>query len=687
MTQRAPTSIRNVALIGHGSTGKTTLSEALLFRAGAIPRMGRVEDGTTTSDWDPDEHRRGFSINLSLLPLEWNGHKVNIIDTPGYPDFLGEVKCGLRAADMALILVDATSGIQVGTEFAWQYADERKLPRAIFINRLDRENAHFQAVLSQVRQRWGHGCLPLHLPIGQEQSFRGVVDLLSLRAYLGEGEEEADPPSELAEEARRWREKLVEMAAETDDALLARYLEGEELTLEELVTALRRAIVARTWVPVLAGAAARALGIRPLLEAICRLFPSPADLRVTTEDGQELQPDPQGPLAALVFKTTADPYVGRLSYFRVYSGTLMADSQVWNSRKNVQERIGPVYLVRGKGQTQVSEVVAGDIGAVAKLTQTATGDTLCQRDHPLVLPGVVFPEPAFSAAISPKSKADLDKMSTALQRIVDEDPSLRIERNQDTGETLLQGLGDSHVEVALEKIRRKFGVDLEMSIPKVPYKETITAQAVAEYTHKKQTGGRGQYARVAIRLEPLSRGEGFQFVDQIVGGVIPKQFIPAVEKGILEAMQEGVLAHYPVIDVKVTLFDGKDHPVDSSDIAFKIAAAHAFRKGAQEARPVLLEPIMRMKITVPDAHTGDIISDLNGKRARVLGTSPAGPGLTTIEALAPLAEVQRYAADLRSLTQGRGHYTMTFDHYEEVPPHIAQRIIEQAQREREAQRA
>ena len=680
MAHYAPNAIRNVALIGHGSTGKTTLSEALLFRTGVISRMGRVEDGSTVSDWDPDEHRRGFSINLSLLPLEWNGCKVNIIDTPGYPDFLGEVKCALRAADAALIVVDAASGIQVGTEFAWQYADERAMPRAIFVNRLDRENADFQAVLSQVQERWGPRCLPLHLPLGQEHSFRGVVDLLSMRAYLGEGEAEAPMPSEVAEEAQRWRERLAEAAAESDDELLTKYLEGEGLAEEEMVRGLRRALLSRSLVPVLVGAAAKAIGIRPLLEAIGQIFPSPADLPVLTEDGQELKAEPHGPLAALVFKTSADPYVGRLSYFRVYSGTLKADSQVWNPRKDVLERIGPLYMVRGKTQTQVAEVAAGDIGAVAKLAHTTTGDTLCQRDRPLVLPGIVFPEPAFSAAITPKGKADLDKMSTALQRIVDEDPSLRIERNSDTGETLLQGLGDSHVEVALEKIRRKFGVELEMSIPKVPYKETITATAVAEYTHKKQTGGRGQYARVAIRLEPLPRGEGFQFVDQIVGGVIPKQFIPSVEKGVLEAMQEGVLAHYPVIDVKVTLFDGKDHPVDSSDIAFKIAAAHAFRKGVQEAKPVLLEPIMRMKITVPDANTGDVISDLNGKRARVLGTSPAGPGLTTIEALAPLAEVQRYAADLRSLTQGRGHYTMTFDHYEEVPPHIAQRIIEQAQR-------
>ncbi|GBD14774.1 Elongation factor G [bacterium HR25] len=687
MTSRPSSSIRNVALIGHGGTGKTSLAEALLFRAGAISRLGRVEDGTTTSDWDPEEQRRQFSINLSILPLEWEGHKVNLIDTPGYPDFLGEVICGLRAADAALVVIDVTSGVQVGTELTWRLADERRLPRAVFLSRMDRENADFASALAQVQQVWGQRCLPLQLPIGSQQDFQGVVDLLSMRAYLGDKDQEDDIPAALQEEAQSYREKLVEAAAESDDELLARYLEGEELTAEEIVAGLRRAILAGSLVPVLVGSCTRLLGMGPLLSAICRLFPSPAELPCSTEEGEELVADPDGPLAALVFKTTADPYVGRLSYFRVFSGTLRADSQVWNPRKQALERIGPVYQVRGKGQAQVPQVTAGDLGAVAKLTETVTGDTLSSRERPLVLPGIVFPEPAFSAAIHPKGKADLDKMSSALQRIVDEDPSLRLERNPDTGETLLSGLGDAHVEVALEKIKRKFGVELEMAVPRVPYRETIMAQSTAEYTHKKQTGGHGQYARVAIRLEPLPRGAGFEFVDQIVGGAIPKQFIPSVEKGVQEAMQEGVLAHYPLTDLRVVLFDGKDHPVDSSDIAFKIAAAHALRKGALDARPVLLEPIMRMRITVPDANTGDIISDLNSKRARVLGMSPAGPGLTTVEALAPLAEVQRYAADLRSLTQGRGYYTMSFDHYEEVPAHIAQRIIEQAQREREAQRA
>lgn len=686
MKEYPPANIRNVALIGHGSTGKTSLSEAILYVAGAISRLGRVDDGTTTSDWDPDETKRRISVNLSLLPCEWNGHKLNVIDTPGYADFVGEVKCGLRAADAALLVVCAASGVQVGTEYAWRYAQELGLPRAFFINRMDRENADFYTTLDQIQGTWGQRCLPLQLPIGSQADFRGVVDLLEMKAYLRDKDEPGELPEELVEPAAALREKLVEAAAETDDALITKYLEGEELSHDELLAGLRKGISSGSLVPVLVGSAARVIGLRPLMEAMVRLLPSPGDVSIKAEDGTELSPDPASSLAALVFKTSADPYVGRLTYFRVFSGTLRSDSQVWNANKQTAERIGPLYHLRGKSQEQVPQVVAGDIGAVAKLTATVTGDTLCQKEKPIILPPISFPEPAFSAAVHPKTKADLDKMGSALQRIVEEDPSLRLERNQDTGETILSGLGDSHVEVALEKIRRKFGVDLEMTLPKVPYKETVTTNAQAEYIHKKQTGGHGQYARVAITVEPLGRGEGFEFVNKIVGGAVPKNYIPAVEKGVVEAMQEGVLAHYPLIDLRVTLFDGKDHPVDSSDIAFKIAGAMALKKGAQEAQPVLLEPIVNMQITVPEANTGDVISDLNGKRARVLGMTPQG-GLTTIEAQAPLAEVQRYAADLRSITQGRGRFTMQFSHYEEAPQQVAQRVIEQAQKEREAAKA
>jgi len=677
--------IRNIALVGHSGSGKTSLAEALLFAAGATTRLGKIEDGTTVSDWDPDEQKRGFSLNLSILPLEWAGCKFNVLDTPGYMDFMGEVKCGLRAVELALITMDAASGVQVGTEFAWRFADEISLPRAIFVNRMDRENADFDASLSQAQSLWGAKCLPLQLPIGSQQNFQGVVDLLTMKAYLGEKGEEKEIPAEMGQAVEAAREKLIEAAAETDDALITKYLEGEELTAEELARGLRAGIAAGSIVPVLAGSATKLTGIRRLMDVIAAAFPSPQD-RPVSLDGQQLLADPSKPLAALVFKTAADPYVGRLTYFRVFSGTLKGDSQAWNANKQVLERIGTVYRISGKNQEQVPEVPAGDIGAVAKLAETQTGDTLCARESPVTLPPISFPEPSFSAAVTPKTKADLDKMGTALARIVEEDPSLRLERSPDTGEMILSGLGDSHVEVALEKIRRKFGVDLELSMPRVPYRETIRAKAQAEYTHKKQTGGHGQYARVALEVEPLPRGAGFEFVDRIVGGVVPKQYIGSVEKGVVESLPDGVLAHYPMVDLRVTLFDGKDHPVDSSDIAFKLAASMALKKACQDAQPVLLEPIMNMRITVPEANTGDVISDLNGKRARVLGMTPSGT-MTTIEAQAPLAEVQRYAADMRSLTQGRGFYTMSFSHYEEVPQHLAQKIIEAAQKEREAARA
>jgi elongation factor G len=680
MKEYATENIRNMALIGHGSTGKTSLSEAMLFSAKTINRLGRVDDGTTTSDFDPDEIRRSFSVNLSVLPFEWQGTKLNILDTPGYADFVGEVKCGVRAADAAVIMVCAASGVQVGTEYAWAYADEQNLPRLVFINRMDRENADFHQTLSQLQEMFGQKCVAFQLPLGAQANFRGVVDLLTMKAYVGEKGEAQDVPKELLEQATSLREKLVEAAAETDDTLITKYLEGEDLSEEELRRGLRMGVIRGSLIPVLTGSATKNIAVTLLMDALCRCLPSPADMAVAVQDGEPIQADAKGPLVALVFKTTADPYVGRLTYFRVYCGTLKADSQAWNANKGSAERIGPLYLIRGKSQEQVSQVLAGDIGAVAKLAETSTGDTLASHEKSIILPGISFPEPAFSGAVHPKSKADLDKMGSALTRIAEDDPTLRVSRNQDTNETILSGLGDSHVEVAVEKIRRKFGVDLEMTTPKVPYKETITASSSAEYTHKKQTGGHGQYARVAIELTPLPRGSGFEFAQRIVGGVVPRQYISSVEKGVMEALQEGVLARYPMIDMKVTLFDGKEHPVDSSDIAFKIAAAAALKKGAQEAHPVLIEPIMNLQVAVPEANTGDVISDLNGKRAKVLGMTPEGTR-TVIEAQAPLAEVQHYAADLRSMTQGRGSYSMQFSHYEEVPAHVVQRIIEQAQKE------
>ena len=677
--------IRNVALAGHGGSGKTSLGEALLFAAGAASRLGKVEDGTTVSDWDPDEHKRQFSLNLSLLPLEWSGHKVNLVDTPGYMDFMGEVKCALRAVESALITLDAASGVQVGTEFAWRFADELSLPRAILVNRMDRENADFMSCLTQAQNLWGGKCVAVQLPIGSQQSFQGVVDLLTMKAYVGAKGEEADIPGDLAAQAESLREKLVEIAAETDDALITKYLEGEELNADELAAGVRAGIRTGVLVPVLAASATKAIGVRRLLDSICALLPSPVDVPLKL-DGEELAADSSKPLAALVFKTSADPYVGRLTYFKVFAGALRGDSHAWNANQQADERIGQVYRISGKAQEPVSQVVAGDIGAVAKLAETHTGDTLCTKEAAMTLPAISFPSPSSSAAVSPKTKADLDKMGTALQRIVEEDPSLRLERNPGTGEMIISGLGDSHVDVAIEKIKRKFGVELETHTPKVPYRESVKAKSQAEYTHKKQTGGHGQFARVALEVEPLPRGTGVEFVDKIVGGVVPKQYIGSVEKGVMEGSHEGILAHFPMMDVRVTLFDGKEHPVDSSDIAFKIAASMALKQSCEKAQPILLEPIMNLQITVPEANTGDVISDLNGKRARVLGMTPEG-AMTTIDTQAPLAEVQHYAADMRSLTQGRGFFAMTFAHYEEVPAHMAQKIIDTAIKEREAARA
>ena len=671
--------IRNLALIGHGGTGKTSLAEAMLFTTDTVTHLGRVEDGTTTSDWDAEEIKRKGSVNLSLLPFERAGHKLNIVDTPGYADFVGEVKCGLRAADAALIVVCAAAGVQVGTEYAWLYAEEINLPRAFFINRIDRENADFFSVVDQIQVFWGQKCVPLEIPIGTQSEFQGVVDLVEMKAYGDEKDEPMEVPEELTEEAASWRQKLVEAAAETNDALITKYLGGEELSPEEVADGLRRGIAGGTLVPVLVGSATRVTGVRRLLDSLVNLFPSPADTAMETEEETTLMAEPSGPLAALVFKTTADPYVGRLTYFRVLSGTLESDSHVWNANKRAQERIGPLYQVLGKGQEQAAQVTAGDIGAVAKLATTTTGDTLGEKEQTLTLAPISFPQPALSSAVHPKTKADLDKMGSALPRIVEEDPSLQLGRSPDTSETILSGLGDSHLEVALEKIRRKFGVDLELTLPKVPYKETVTASSQSEYTHKKQSGGHGQYAKVTIMVEPLPRGSGFEFVNQIKGGAVPRNYIPSVEKGVVEAMQEGVIAHHPLTDVRVTLVDGKEHPVDSSDMAFKIAGSMALKKGAQDAQPALLEPLVTMKITVPEANTGDVISDLNGKRSRVLGMTPEG-SLTTIEAQAPLAEVQRYAADLRSITQGRGRYTLAPGRYEEVPQHVTKRMME-AQKE------
>ncbi len=689
MKQYPSKQIRSVVLVGHGSTGKTSLCEALLFSSGAVTRLGSVDEGNTVSDFEPDEVKRKISVNLSLLPCEWKDCKINVIDTPGYADFVGEVKAGLAAADVAVIVVCAASGVQVGTELARNYVRERARPSLIFVNRMDRDNADFFQTLSQLRAFFGKNCVPLQIPIGAQRSFEGVVDLIEMKAHTGEKGAKGEIPSDLAEAASSHREQLVEAIAETDDELINKYLEGEELSEDELKQGLRQGIASRSLLPVLTGSATKNVGVSLFLDALVDYAPSPLDTgeieakNASSGAEEQLAADASGPLAALVFKTTADPYVGKLTYLRVYSGTLKADSHAWNAARGAAERIGQLFTVRGKAQEQTPELVAGDIGAVAKLGETSTGDTLSSRERPLTLLPIIFPEPAYSAAVHPKTKADVDKMGPSLARIAEEDPTLKVHREPDTSETVLSGLGESHVEVAAEKMKRKFGVDVELACPKVPYKETVTASASAEYTHKKQTGGHGQYARVAIELQPLPRGTGFEFSNRIVGGVVPKTYIPAVEKGVVEAMHEGVMAHYPLIDLKATLFDGKDHPVDSSEIAFKIAGAQALKDAAQRAGPVLLEPIVNLRIVVPEANTGDVMSDLNSKRAKVMGMSPEDSN-SVIEAQAPLAEVQRYATDLRSITQGRGSYTIEFSHYEEVPAHLTQKVVEQTAKEREA---
>ena len=683
--------LRNIGLFSHGGAGKTSLSEAALIDSGAINRLGRVDDGTTTSDYDPDEISRHISVQLSILPVEWRDTKINVLDTPGYADFVGEVKEAIRVVDSAIIVLDAVSGVEIGTESVWKYADEQNIPRFLFVNKMDRENADFYRFLEQAQERFGKGVTAIQIPIGAQDSFDGVVDLVKMRAYRGTSAEEADIPANLVDRASSLREKLIEAVAETDDDLLNKYLEGEELTAEEIESGLRNGVLSGTIVPVLCGSATANKGIQPLLDAVVMYLPSPLDrgsVKATNSvNGQEveLEPSESAPLAALVFKTTADPYVGRLTYFRVYSGVLHSDTQVWNANKGREERIGQAFVIRGKAQEPIVQLVAGDIGGVAKLQETNTGDTLCSRDKPVVLAPITFPNPAFSAAVEPKTKADLDKLGTTLSRLVEEDPTLHVHKDPDTGETLLSGMGESHVDVAAGKAKRKFGVDVLLSTPKVPYKETIVRSTQAEYKHKKQTGGHGQYGHVFLEFEPLPRGAGFEFGERVVGGVVPKNYIPAVEKGVREAIQEGILAGFPVVDVKVTLYDGSYHPVDSSEMAFKIASIQAFKKGMEQGGPVLLEPIMRYTITVPELYMGDVIGDLNSKRARVLGMDPQD-GKSIIHAQAPLAEMLRYATDLRSITQGRGIFTVEFDHYEEVPQHIAQSVIAAAKKEKEAQK-
>ena len=669
--------LRNVVLLSHSGAGKTILSEAALLATKATTRLGRVEDETTTSDYEPEEHKRQNSIQTSVLPVIHKDFKINLLDSPGYADYRGEVVSALRAADAALVLVSAPAGVEVGTIQMWQMAED--LPRLIVVSKLDRENSEFDRVMEALVEAFGRECVPVQIPIGSEADFSGVVNLLDPKA---------DVPADLADEAEEARERIIEAAAESDEELADKYLEGEELTQDEILAGLKVGMSEGTFIPVVATSGLNGVGVVELLDTIVGLLPSPADRPAHTaqkgEEDIELSPDSSGPLAAQVFKTSADPFVGKLSYFKVFSGTLKSDTQVWNASRNESERTGTAYTIRGKDQEAVEELAAGDIGALAKLNSALTGDTLSDRADPITLPALEFPPPVFSMAAFPKSKADVDKLTNAISRMVEEDPSLSVSREPNTAELLLGGLGDVQVDVAVEKMKRKFGVEILLMTPKVPYKETISRQSNAHYRHKKQTGGRGQFAEVYLEVEPLPRGSGFEFDERVVGGAVPREYIPSVQKGCVKALDSGVIGGFPVVDVKATLYDGSFHDTDSSGVSFEIAGNNALSDGIEQASPQLLEPIMYAQILVPDGDTGDVMGDLNSKRARILGMNPEGNGFTTIEVEAPQAEMMRYATDLRSQTQGRGTFTMRFDRYQEVPVHLVERAVEQQKELEEA---
>ncbi|HTK90173.1 MAG TPA: elongation factor G [Verrucomicrobiae bacterium] len=682
--------IRNIGIVGHGGVGKTSLVEGMLFAAGAVNRLGRVDDGTTTTDFDPDEIKRKISLSTSAAYCDYKGHRLNFVDTPGYGDFISDARAGLRAVGGAIVVVDAVAGVQVQTEKVWKMANDYGLPRIVVINRMDRERADFSRTLDSLQRRLKGRLCPLQVPIGAEAGFQGVVDLVKMKAALvADGKpREAEIPGEAMDAAKEWREKLIEAVAETDDDLLAKYLEEGSIAEGEMLGALRRAIASGTLVPVLAAAATRLIGVHPLMDLIVEEFPSPADVGtvegtdVKTKAASTRAADPKAPFAALVFKTISDPHVGKLSVFRVYSGTLRSDSQVLNATRGTRERVGHIGWLQGKAQKPMEALGPGEIGVVAKLKDTLTGDTLCDEANPIVLSGITFPEPAISFAIQPKSRGDEDKISTALHRMAEEDPTLHHHFDPETKQLLVSGMGQMHVEMVVERMKRKYNVDVLVLPPRIPYKETVKGRAEVQGKYKKQTGGRGQYGDTWLRIEPLTRGGGFEFVDDIFGGAIPRNFIPSVEKGVRECMKRGIYAGYPVVDLKVTLYDGSYHDVDSSDMAFQIAASMGLQKGFMDARPILLEPVMNVEVTAPSDNAGDVIGDINGRRGRVIGMEPDGE-IVAVRAQVPMAEMLTYESSLRSMTGGRGAYSMEPSHYEEVPAHIAEKVVKEAKAEKE----
>ena len=666
MARVDPGRIRNVALLGHSHEGKTSLAEAMLYAGGGIERLGRPEAGTTTFDFEPEEIKRKISIGTAVAHLTWKDHKINLLDTPGFQDFVGDVHGALRAAEGALLVVGASAGAVVGTELAWAQLRAAKTPTLVVVNKMDKENADYWKAVDSMRE-YSPRPVAIQAPIGEEAAFNGVIDLVARKAYSFDAQGRASEmpiPAELAADVEGRRSPLVEAAAETDDALLEKYLETGELSEAEVTGALAKGVAAGTLVPVLCAASARSIGVGTLLDAIVALLPSP------------INADASGPAAALVFKTTADPFVGRISYVKVVSGVLNATNHaLTNTSKDQPERVGALGFPKGKTLEPATEVVAGDIAGISKLQLTATGETLSTREHPIRLPAIQYPPQTYSAAVGAKNKADEEKVNAALVKLVDEDPTLTLVHEPSTKESILNGMGDVHLDVVLEKMKRKYGVEGVLQIPRVPYQETITGTARAEKKYKKQSGGAGMYGHCVIEISPVPRGTGFVWEDKIFGGSIPQNFRPSVEKGVKEAMDQGVLSGNPLVDIRVRLLDGSTHPVDGKDIAFKLAGAMAMRQAVMDARPVLLEPIMDVEVLVPERNMGDVISDLNGKRGKIAGMEPAGDHLEKVKAQVPLSSMYRFPIDLRSITQGRGRYQMTFSHYEEVPAHAAQSVI------------
>jgi elongation factor G len=686
-------SIRNVAVAAHGNAGKTSLVEAILFNSGAVNRIGTIEDGNTVTDFEPEEVEKQITISSSLAHCTWNDNRINIIDTPGFINFLEDAKGSMRAADGAIIIASSEGGVKGETEKLWGYGDEFGMPKVVFVNKMDREAADFYASLESLEKSFGLEAIPLNLPIGTGEGFKGVVDLLKMKAFLYEGgkQAEADIPADVAANAEKYRNKLVEKVAESDDALLEKYLEGGELTEDEVLKGVTEGSINRKFIPVTCGSATRNIGVRELLDAVLMCLASPEQMaeinpirgKNPKDDSEaERKPAADQPFSAYVFKTIADPYTGKLSMFRVYSGTLKADSTVLNTATGTKERVGQVFYLQGKKHEPAQSLGPGEIGVVAKLKGTNTGDTLSDDASQIVFDKVKFAEPIISYAIEPKSKGDEEKVSTGLHKILEEDSALKFTRDEEAKEMLLSGMGQVHLEITLQKLKRKFGVEVLMKSPKIPYRETIKTSAKVQGKYKKQSGGRGQYGDCWIEIKPMQRGSGYEFIDKIVGGAIPRQYIPAVDKGIKGAIKEGIYAGYPMVDVQVTLYDGSYHNVDSSEMAFKIAGSMAIKKAVAEAKPALLEPVMKVEVTIPEEALGTVIGDLNTRRGKVQGMDQVGAN-QKVTAMVPMAEMLTYANQLHSMTAGRGMYSMGFSHYEEVPANIAQKLIEEKQKKEE----